>query len=452
MRRVPVLALTGLALLAPPPPAAAQYTPVALPPSILIGNYDRLNVGQEEAIESGAFVARVGDSTAGWYNPAGLARVKRTVIGASATGYQGDKLRLDGTLLSGGASTVYQLPSYFGAVLGSDVLQTDAWRIGFTVTKPISWTETLDNLDSTSTRVSYSSRVSLSTLVPMVSVAWTPLEGLRLGAGLGAAVTSFGETQILSEQLLTATTARAVVHTVNADGYVYNVTGTLGAQWDVTGNLMAGATIRFPGARVLHSGSLTYNDVANTGSPWHQVFFSDGHADFDYRLPLNVNIGLAWRSRAFEVELDLRWYGPIDTYHLFTSGQPVQIVTTGANGEPVVNTQPFPGVTNGARSVWNFAVGGRYNVDESWSVHAGFHSDASPTNAAGAAVFRSVNMYGVTAGAKLRGSHLSGSLGLGFSWGSSDPFTLTDPLTADPVTTRLQVSSLALLYALAYQF
>ena len=46
-------------------------------------------------------------------------------------------------------------------------------------------------------------------------------------------------------------------------------------------------------------------------------------------------------------------------------------------------------------------------------------------------VFRSVNLYGLTGGAKLKGEHLSGS---------------------GAVSTRLSILSLALLYAIGYRF
>ena len=80
--------LLALALLLAAPRANAQQSSFFLPPSAVLTNYDRVLIGQEEALESGAFVARVADSTAGWYNPAGLALVRRSVIGASATGYE----------------------------------------------------------------------------------------------------------------------------------------------------------------------------------------------------------------------------------------------------------------------------------------------------------------------------------------------------------------------------
>ena len=61
-------------------------------------------------------------------------------------------------------------------------------------------------------------------------------------------------------------------------------------------------------------------------------------------------------------------------------------------------------------------------------------------------------MYGITVGAKVRGDHLSGSFGLGYSWGSSPPFQFGDPVAGTPINTRLTITSLSLLYAVAYKF
>ena len=83
-------------------------------------------VGQEEALEAGAFVARVGDTTSGWYSPAGMAAVNRTAIGASASGFETDVLSLEGLgKQRGGGMSIYQLPSFFGAVLGKDVIDSE---------------------------------------------------------------------------------------------------------------------------------------------------------------------------------------------------------------------------------------------------------------------------------------------------------------------------------------
>jgi long-subunit fatty acid transport protein len=149
----------------------------------------------------------------------------------------------------------------------------------------------------------------------------------------------------------------------------------------------------------------------------------------------------------------VRFHAGIPEYALFTSQSPVLVTTTNpVTGLPVYTQEPFPSVTNGANAVWNFAVGGRYNLDQTWSFHGGFFTDGSPTNASGERVFRSVDMYGITVGAKVRGDHLSGSLGFGYTWGSSPPFTFGDPVAGTPITTRLTITSLSLLYAVAYKF
>jgi long-subunit fatty acid transport protein len=349
--------------------------------------------------------------------------------------------------------TIYQLPSFFGAVLGRDVIDSEHWRIGFTITKPTSWNQEIVATVAGDTRISYSSHVGLSTLLPMFSASYSPFPSLRFGAGIGVAITTLTEIQALSGQVAAANTAEAFLRNLDGSGTAWNLTGNVGAQWDVTEHVVVGAVMRLPGLKFLQSGNLTYQNMENRSTPWNQTFFTDQDATFAYRLPLDVNVGVAWRSRSFEAEIDLRYHGAISEYTLFASDKPVQITTTDpATGLPVYTTQPFPAVTNGARTVWNVALGGRYNLNDAWSFHGGFFTDGSPTNASGAALFRSVDMYGITVGAKVRGDHLSGSLGFGYAWGSSQNFEFDDTVTGNPITTRLTVTSLSLLYAVAYKF
>ena len=125
----------------------------------------------------------------------------RTAIGASASGFESDVLSLEGIgKQRGGGMTVYQLPSFFGAVLGKDVIDSEEWRIGFTITKPTSWNQEIIGGSAGSTRIAYSSHVGLSTLTPTFSASYSPFPSLRFGAGIGVAITSLSEIQTLSEQ------------------------------------------------------------------------------------------------------------------------------------------------------------------------------------------------------------------------------------------------------------
>jgi long-subunit fatty acid transport protein len=446
--------IAALAAAALPAAAIAQSAPaLPLPPSAILTNYDRVLIGQEEALESGAYVARVADTASGWYNPAGLALVQRSVIGASATGYELNIIDLGEIQTSAGRITLAQLPSFFGAVLGSDVLHSDAWRIGFSATKPTSWSASVNGATLDDNRVVYSSRVSISTLVPTVSAAWGPWKFLRFGAGLGVAITSISQTQVLSERAVNdPLTAVASLKTADGTGTTWGLQGTFGVQWDISEQFAFGASLATPTLSFIQTGSLTYQSNTSTGQPWDQVYFRDPSASFAYHLPLNVNFGLAWRHKKFEAEVDVRFHSAIPSYTLLGSSQKVEFVTTGPDGLPVHDFRPFPGLTYGAAQVWNVAMGGHYTLDESWSFHGGFYTDGAPVAPAGDQLFRSVNLYGATLGAKLKGDHLSGSLGLGFSWGDSNSFPLGGAGSPATASTRLSIRSLSLLYAIAYRF
>lgn len=450
-RAVLALAVSILA-----PQARAQTRSWVLPPSAVLTNYDRVLIGQEEALESGAFVARVADSTAGWYNPAGLALVRRSVIGASATGYELATIDLGDIRTSTGKVTLAQLPSYFGAVLGGDVIASDRWRIGFSATKPTSWAAALSGATPEgSAAVNYSSRVSISTLVPAISAAWAALPSLRLGAGFGVAVTSISQTQILSARTDPPVSDFSILRTADGTGTTWGGQGSLGVQWDVTDHLIAGASLRTPTFTILRTGGLTYQDATIVQGPagpsTSETWFTDPNATFSYKLPLTVNFGLAWREPRFDVEVDVRFHSAIPEYVLLASDQVLNVDTAAPGGQQTRTTQPFTGLTYAASAVWNFAIGGRYQLDEAWSLHGGFYTDAAPADPTATNVFRSVNLYGLTAGAKLKGEHLSGSLGLGLTWGSSNDFPLGDPGSL-AFTTRLSILTVSLLYAIAYRF
>jgi long-subunit fatty acid transport protein len=439
-----------LASLLAAPAARAQNARFFLPPSAVLTNYDRVLIGQQEALESGAFTARVADSTAGWYNPAGLALVQRSIIGASATGYQLDVVNLGEIQTSAGKTTLSQLPSYFGAVLGGDVIHSDVWRIGFSATSPTSWSTSVNGATLDGSQAVYSSRVSISTFVPALSAAWAPLPSLRLGAGLGVAITSISQAQQLSMRIATPD---ATIRTSDGSGVTWGAQLSFGVQWDATSHVVVGASMSTPTLRLFQSGSLTFQSSDTTPQGSTQVYFRDPNATFDYHLPLSVNLGVAWREARWEAEINVRYHSQVTPYPMVASSQPVKTVVV--QGGQVVRSEstPFSGLTYGASNVWNFAVGGHYTLDESWSLHGGFYTDGAPAPPSDSNIFRSVDLYGLTAGANLKGDHLSGSLGIGVCWGSSDAFLLGEPGTPyPPVTTRLSILSVSLLYAIAYQF
>ena len=59
-----------------------------VPPNVVLSNYDNVPVGPFGGLEGSAYVARVGDPSAAWFNPAGLSRQTGVQISGSAGVYQ----------------------------------------------------------------------------------------------------------------------------------------------------------------------------------------------------------------------------------------------------------------------------------------------------------------------------------------------------------------------------
>mgnify|MGYP003694658757 CR=1 FL=1 len=70
-------------------PAFAQVDAVSTPPpNLVLDNYNSVPVGPCGGLEGSAYIARVGDPSAAWFNPAGLARQSTAQISGSAGVYQ----------------------------------------------------------------------------------------------------------------------------------------------------------------------------------------------------------------------------------------------------------------------------------------------------------------------------------------------------------------------------
>jgi hypothetical protein len=83
--------------------------------SLLLPNYNSVPLGETASIEGGAFMARANDSSAGFFNPAGLAHAERSSISGGAGAYQFGSVTADAFLNV--ESSVQQIPALFGVVI-----------------------------------------------------------------------------------------------------------------------------------------------------------------------------------------------------------------------------------------------------------------------------------------------------------------------------------------------
>jgi long-subunit fatty acid transport protein len=428
---------------------------VAVPPNLILPNYDRLPVGQREGIEAGAFLARTNDAGANWYNPAGLGNSVETSLNAGATAYEWTKMSLEGFGTTQGRSRINTIGTLLSVAIGKGTIKSDEWRLGFSLTRPIVWQpSSIDFAFSPAANqvVAYASTVDFNVMIPGVAIAYAPggvgTGRLRIGAGLGMAITSLTQNQSISSRVTTTTSASLAEQNFSAEGSTWQLQPSAGVQWNATSKVIVGARIAAPGIRILGSSRLTLQTSQFTSPTSTDLVFRDDTATFDYKRPLEASGGLAYLAQRGEIEIDVHYYGAVDSYELYASAVPGTLTTVDGSGTPTVTTQPFVPTANSARAVSNVAIGANYKLSTSLRVHAGFASDVSPVDDQAQSTFRKVDLSRFTTGLSLKGQRLAGSLGLGYSFGSGT----RESVGSTTGQTRFTVKTMNVLFGLSFAF
>jgi len=424
---------------------------IRYPPSLLLPNYDRVYPGLNEALEGGAYIARARNAPAVAYNPAGISVTERTVLNASAQGYQLTALGGTGFEHATPVSSFEAIPGFVGIVLGREVIDWERVRLGFAVVTPVHWDQAAiaSTAPQPSQRASYDVHSSFSTVVPTFSVGWAVSSTLRLGASIEFPYTSLSNEGELSGELTTATTSQGLLRTVAFGGSTLDVVGVAGAQWSALPWLQLGLLFRSPGLKVLSTGSVQYEALSTLLTGSRHVYFNDSNPQFEYRSPMEVSLAAAVVFGPVELELDVRWHDGTHTYSLFSSSQEVRIVDT-TSGVPVITTMPFQAIPYRARQVWNGSFGGHLSLSPAVSLHGGVYLDQSPVDLVGQG-FRRVDMLGFRVGIGLQLGKVSLSAGVGWEHGKA-----TDDLSPDgPIPSEhdeLSLNTFTVLFSVSFRF
>jgi hypothetical protein len=173
-----LLMTTSFLLLLVPRAVQAQAPEFSLPPSSLLPNYGRVGIGQREAIEAGAYVARTDDALANWYNPAGLAMSRKTALNASSSAYELTTTTLSGIGQESSGTQLSPAGGFFGIVVGEPIARHPRWRFGLALTKPVAWSpSTLEGAFNLlamggTEAFSYSTAASFGTVIPSLNGAY----------------------------------------------------------------------------------------------------------------------------------------------------------------------------------------------------------------------------------------------------------------------------------------
>jgi hypothetical protein len=447
-------AVVAPAVAQPAPPVSPEVT---VPPvSLILPNYNSVPVGEVAGLEGGAFVARANDSSAGFYNPAGLARAEQSSISGSAGAYQFGSVSPEAFTNEEG--TFQQIPSTF-AVLVSNLGGRANLAGGFTVTRSSAWNQTVDaEVVSSSAggpnRLRFSTAASYNAWLASLGVGYARNDRLHVGLTLDAQYTSFERRQSVTTQLISGTALSAATLYSLGGVSTTHLRATVGAQISAGRGIQVGAVLRTPGLGITASGQASLEGLIHVGTGTAASAFFDPSASSRYRLPLEFKIGGAWIGTRAQAEVDVLTYAGTGQYTAAESSLPVSVVVdAGQGGPPVVSQVPYQGPRIDSRTVVNVAVGGRYQLKEgrSWTLHGGYITDRSPVGDDDAA-FTKVNLQHMTVGLSGRTSLFLGSFGFRYSTGRSAPVTLGATADGSIFETRFKVTSIGLLYSLALLF
>jgi long-subunit fatty acid transport protein len=438
----------------PPSEASAQGGFSFLGTSLIVPNYQQIPVGEWEALESGAYVARCRDGNANWYNPAGLAQAERTAVNASANAYETTTLEFKTFTTTDRTLQFAGVGGFFGVAIAEPIARSPNVRYGFYVARPLAWESgTVDATASPDpqTDVRLISAGHLAGTEPGIAAGFRLGERVRVGASLGVPIASLSEAMDANLLIADADSARTVRRTLAQEGTAWYAVARGGLQWDPTAHLRLGLAVSSPGIRI--TGSTKFDYTAEDHSPTHFVDerFRDTEANFDYKIPLQLKAGVAARFDRAEIEAVVQHYGATSQYDMISTKLTAVRVEQAEGGLPVVTAFVPEPLRNEWRAVTNFALGGNYVLNDLVRLHLGFQTDHSPVSDQGSVLFRKIDFFGGTGGVSFNGKKFTGTIGFGFSTGESDP-SRSSVGNERPTETRMRVTTLRGMYSLAVRF
>lgn len=434
-------------------PAFAQIEEVTTPPpNLVLSNYNAVPVGPFGGLEGKAFAARVGDPSAAWFNPAGLARTSAPQISGSAGVYEW--ISVSPHALPNRGGSLQQLPNFVGFTFnptphitaGAAVVTTNAWS-------QQTDSELITSLPGGQQRFAYSADSGFEQRVVALAAGYHRDGPWRFGGGLAFSAMDLRLVQSASDRIGDSTGLKSLLVTSHASASAIQLRSQWGAQYD-TSRWRFGAALRTPGLTLHHAAGVTLDAVLDAGvsSLGSSVF--DPDAATEYHLPWEFQGGAAWATERLELELDLQAYSSIDAYPLVSTTQPVLIYgDAGANQPPAVISRPFPGLISASDGVVNVSAGGHVRLFRNRDVrlHAGVGNNRSPVGAEDT-VFNAVDLMTWTLGVSGSLGKFQFAAGVNRQAGASDDITLRNLLNGRVVQSALDVRMSGLIYSLAYQF
>jgi hypothetical protein len=433
--------------------ASAQVDQVVSPPpNLVLANYDNVPVGPFGGLEGSSYVARVGDPSAAWFNPAGLARESAAQVSGSAGVYQRTSITPESLPNRGGS--FQQLPNFVGftfaprprLTFGAALLTTNAWNQETDA-------ELISPVAGGQQRFAYSADSSYERRILALGAGYQTDGAWRFGGGLAFSLMDVRLVQTISDRIGDTSGLRSLLVNSRASGSAIQVRSQAGLQYDRS-QWRFGAAVRTPGLTFYRSGAVTLDGLIDVSAMSAGASVFDPEADLDYQLPWEFQGGAAWVRERVELEVDFQSYSSIDAYSMLATAQPVIVYRdAGVNQPPAVITQPFPGLTSASDGVVNVSAGGHVRLlqNRDLRLHAGVGSNQSPVADADQ-IFNKVDLAVWTLGVSGSLGRLQFSAGFNHQSGTAHDVMLRNLLNGQVVQSSMDVRMGGFIYSLAYQF
>ncbi len=422
------------------------FSLIPLPPPVIVPNYNRIPIGQIEASEAGAYVARASGITATWYNPAGLALTQTFALNASYNGLELMKFDLQ-DFSSLRSINIEGTPGFLGVV--ARVKSPNPLSLSIALSQPVFWRPAFDATAKAEMQgfdLSIINDIYFTTYYPAIAAGLVVNKSFRVGLGISFPYTSFNVNQSLSGHPQSTDPSDFLLY-FHTNGTVLHLAASAGIQLQLTDNILFGITFRTPGAKLFNNAWIHYDFMMYKEDTVMSVSLRDTGAVFEYKQPAQLSFGLSYSKERWSFELDLNLFQCFGKYTVLRSDENAIVETFNGTDVTTVTEMPFPNYSYDNKMVINTAIGGDYRISEHLSMHIGFCTDFSPVNPAYSNTFRSINLFNITFGVSAVFKKFTGALGTRFNFGSSDSFITGKSLMDSPPGTRLLFRSFSLFWA-----
>lgn len=427
--------------------ASLVFSLIPLPPPIIVPNYNRIPIGQIEASEAGAYVARASAITAAWYNPAGLGLTQRFALNASYNGLELMNFRLKDFSNALRTFNIEGTPGFLGVV--AKLKSPNPLSLSIALSQPVFWQSTFDAASQAVNNgfdLSIFNDVYFTTYYPAVAAGLAISKSLRFGLGISFPFTSLDVNQSLAGHPQSSDPIDFLL-SFHTNGTIIHLVASAGIQLQITDNILFGALLRTPAVRLFHNAWIYYDFLMHKEDTITSIYLRNTSAVFEYKQPAQFSFGLSYSQDRWSFELDLNLYQSFGKYTVLRSDENAISETFNETDGTTVSEIPFPNYFYDNEMVINAAIGGNYRITEHLSMHGGFCTDFSPENPDNSNVFRSIDLFNFTFGASAGRRNFTGALGIRFNFGSSDSFMTGENLLDNPLSTRLIFRSFSLIWA-----